>query len=276
MSLFTDLRDVLTPYAQRINGLKADLGDLTALETEDKTDLVSAINEAAESGLSDEAKAALLACFEQAAWTDDDGEQYYNALVQALGGAGNTPIYRLPAPVVFDGTNDVDTGEKFTWGKIYTLLIEYVPSTIDSNIRSVFCAIDQSATKYVALQVGNHWSTGAKTVWGVGLAQPSDRTANISVNSTARHVIVIDLTGSNVADKATYIHYYRNVTNNAYSNTTTVYEGVTRSDVETYQNIKLGSSAHANIYNFIGTISKFLLYKKELSSGEINSFLLNG
>lgn len=32
MSLFTDLRDVLTPYAKRINGLKADLGVLASLD----------------------------------------------------------------------------------------------------------------------------------------------------------------------------------------------------------------------------------------------------
>ena len=50
MSLYSDLNEVLTPYAQRIKDVKADLGDLSELETETKTDLVSAINEAASSG----------------------------------------------------------------------------------------------------------------------------------------------------------------------------------------------------------------------------------
>lgn len=35
-------------------------------------------------GLSDEAKAALLACFEHVAWADDDGQNYYDALHDAL------------------------------------------------------------------------------------------------------------------------------------------------------------------------------------------------
>ena len=37
-----------------------------------------------EPGLSEEAKAALLACFEHVAWTGDDGQDYYDALEEAL------------------------------------------------------------------------------------------------------------------------------------------------------------------------------------------------
>lgn len=57
MSLYSDLNEVLTPYAQRIKGLvtandeiKADLGNLSNLETTDKSSIVAAINEAAQSG----------------------------------------------------------------------------------------------------------------------------------------------------------------------------------------------------------------------------------
>ena len=57
MGLYNDLNEVLTPYANKIkelNGslgtLKADLGDLSQLQTEAKTDIVSAINEAAQTG----------------------------------------------------------------------------------------------------------------------------------------------------------------------------------------------------------------------------------
>jgi hypothetical protein len=55
-----------------ISQLSADLGDLSDLETESNTDLVSAINEAARSGLSDEVKEAILACFRNVPWIDGD------------------------------------------------------------------------------------------------------------------------------------------------------------------------------------------------------------
>lgn len=71
-----------------ICGLKADLGDLSELETETKTDLVSAINEAAQSGdgLTADIKEALLACFDHVVWDDDDptGQTYITALQNAL------------------------------------------------------------------------------------------------------------------------------------------------------------------------------------------------
>lgn len=75
-----------------IEGLKADLdtldeslGDLSELETESKTDLVSAINEAAQSGLSDAAKLALVACFDNVGWKGTDGSLYIDELKSALG-----------------------------------------------------------------------------------------------------------------------------------------------------------------------------------------------
>lgn len=50
MSLYSDLVEVLTPYANKIKGLVTDVGDLSDLDTEDKSNLVAAINEAAQSG----------------------------------------------------------------------------------------------------------------------------------------------------------------------------------------------------------------------------------
>lgn len=41
-------------------------------------------NIGADSGLSDEAKTALLACFEHVTWTDENGQDYYDALEAAL------------------------------------------------------------------------------------------------------------------------------------------------------------------------------------------------
>lgn len=50
MSLYSDLVEVLTPYANKIKGLVANLGNLSNLETTDKSSIVAAINEAARSG----------------------------------------------------------------------------------------------------------------------------------------------------------------------------------------------------------------------------------
>ncbi len=50
MSLYSDLNEVLTPYANKIKDLVANLGNLSNLETTDKSSIVAAINEAARSG----------------------------------------------------------------------------------------------------------------------------------------------------------------------------------------------------------------------------------
>lgn len=75
--------------AGAISELRADLGDLSGLETTAKTNLVAAINEAAQSGgsgdgLTAEVKDALLACFANVAWKDDGGQTYYDDLYDAL------------------------------------------------------------------------------------------------------------------------------------------------------------------------------------------------
>lgn len=67
------------------NNIVSKMGDLSQLETESKSNLVSAINEAAKSGLTDEAKDALLDCFEKVAWKSETiGRIAYNALRDAL------------------------------------------------------------------------------------------------------------------------------------------------------------------------------------------------
>lgn len=65
------------------------VGDLANLNTTEKNTLVGAINEVASGstggdGLTDDIKEALLACFEKVAWIDEDGQDYYGALYNAL------------------------------------------------------------------------------------------------------------------------------------------------------------------------------------------------
>lgn len=70
-----------------LSDLNSDIGDLTDLDTTVKTDLVSAINEVASGGggaLTQDTKQALLQCFAHTAWTDDQGQTYYDDLEDAL------------------------------------------------------------------------------------------------------------------------------------------------------------------------------------------------
>lgn len=63
--------------------MRESVGDLADLETEANTDLVSAVNEVAQRGLSDALKTALLNCFANVAWLDkrsDCYEELENAL----------------------------------------------------------------------------------------------------------------------------------------------------------------------------------------------------
>ncbi len=69
----------------QLDGIKADIGtvpDGQNLQGE-VSDLKSAI-EQIEPGLSDNAKAALLNCFQHVAWTDEHGQDYFDALEDAL------------------------------------------------------------------------------------------------------------------------------------------------------------------------------------------------
>ena len=74
-----------------ISNTNERLGNLSNLETEDKSNIVNAINEAAQSGgsgsgLTDDIKVSLLACFDHVAWSEDDptGKTYIDALREAL------------------------------------------------------------------------------------------------------------------------------------------------------------------------------------------------
>ena len=67
--------------------LRSDIGDLEDLETEDKSSLVNAINEArgsGGSGLTADIKTALLQIAQKVAYIDEDGQDYYDDLYDAL------------------------------------------------------------------------------------------------------------------------------------------------------------------------------------------------
>ena len=79
----------LTQHGTSIEEITDAIGDLSQLQTENKTDLVSAINEAAQtggsgSGLTAEIKNALLQIASKVAYIDAHGQDYYNALYDSF------------------------------------------------------------------------------------------------------------------------------------------------------------------------------------------------
>ena len=80
----SDIGDIQTD----LNDLRSDLGDLSELETEDTSSIVNAINEVASgssgSGLTADIKTALLQIAQKVAYIDEDGQDYYDDLYDAL------------------------------------------------------------------------------------------------------------------------------------------------------------------------------------------------
>jgi len=73
------------------------------------------------SGLSDEAKQALLACFEQVAWIGDDGQDYYDALESAL---------YPPADLVSISANYTQSGDVYDTDSLDSLKADLVVTAL--------------------------------------------------------------------------------------------------------------------------------------------------
>lgn len=87
MSNIDKMRVGSTTYDIADSTSRSAIGDLTQLNTSDKTSLVGAINEvkaSANGGLTNDIKEALLALLEKVAYIDEDGQDYYDALHDAL------------------------------------------------------------------------------------------------------------------------------------------------------------------------------------------------
>lgn len=180
MSLYSDLNEVLTPYANRIKGLKADLGDLDELETTAKTDLVSAINEAAASGgsgLTVEIKTALMNLVNHLVWDDDDptGQTYITALQNAL-------YQPIPATAISLSSNSLTIN---TLNSTQTLTATLTPANSTSSV------VWSSSNNAVAT-VDN----GVVTAIGYGTATITATAGNVSATCS---VIVAQVNLSSIS-----------------------------------------------------------------------------
>ena len=105
------------------------IGDLTDLDTTDKTNLVAAINEAAQSGgggggMSNAVKDALLQIASKVAYIDEDGQDYYDDLYNALYPA---------AEIVSINAEYTQTGTVYTTTSLEDLRNDLVVTAIYDN-----------------------------------------------------------------------------------------------------------------------------------------------
>lgn len=112
MSLYSDLNEVLTPYANKIKGLAASDDQIKA-DLEDLDDRVEALEAGGGgSGLTDDVKTALMNLADHLAWDDDDptGQTYITALYNALYPPADlvsiSAVYTQPGKVYSTNTLD--------------------------------------------------------------------------------------------------------------------------------------------------------------------------
>lgn len=194
MSLYSDLVAVLTPYANKIKGIIATVGDLNGLETTDKSSIVAAINEAAQSGGTEviiddtltqsgqaaDAKAAGDAISQLKADLDTVASSRLNFLALEQGGlnvnSGNPStlntyvrtISKITAPMHIETNEDILVSGVFVYEDDDT----FVSMSVPSDMRSV--DVNPSSGTYVRLVFRN---TGATTI------KPSDIQPDMTITN---------------------------------------------------------------------------------------------
>lgn len=118
------------------------------------------------SGLSDEAKEALLTCFKHAVWTDDSAYEYKNNLRKALYGWDTDTMYKLMnTPVSLDGSTTINT-DAIIWktDHSFTLFAEYIDNTnhsVDTENKMLFRQIRLNPWGAFYLQTYNGGNSGS-------------------------------------------------------------------------------------------------------------------
>lgn len=173
-------------------------------------------------GLSDDAKSALLACFEHVAWVDEHGQDYYDALESAL--------YQEPSPsaelvsisatfnagsnVIYDTTplNDlkqyltvIGTYSDSTTAQISSYSLS---GTLSAGSNTITVTKGEITTTFTVIAVA-YWQLDWIYTKGLpennGLTKETDGTATISLESNGLRVIAEDTSGKNVKYKYTGI-----------------------------------------------------------------------
>lgn len=274
------IEEIETTGNEVLDSIPADYTQLSEDVDNLKDDLAQIVP-----GLSAEAKAALLACFEHVAWTDAQGQDYYDTLYEALyeeePPTPPTPsdvLYKLSNPVYSGGDNSVDTGVivQRNNGK-YSLCIKFIVSndTPDSTGNSIFSMkYEGSGGNYYNVAINKRvvGRTVTRMMYGMGI--PWDDTASVSEGRYtlgAVYSIVLIIDSGNISSK---IYVYDTHTKQRYS-----YDKTLNADyLFNNQSIIAGKEAYHesgfSVVGFTGMIADLLIKKGELTETEINNYLL--
>lgn len=114
------------------------------------------------SGMSAEAVAALLDCFEHVAWVDDDGQDYYDALYEALTSEDPTPSATVTSiSAVFTQGNNVvyDTDSLDTLKQYLTVTANYSDSTTQTVTNYTLSGTLTAGTSTITVLYGGKTTT---------------------------------------------------------------------------------------------------------------------
>lgn len=141
-------------------------------------------------GLTEEAKAALMNCFAHVAWTDEHGQDYYDALAEALG-YEPTPVVKTLVSITANIEN-TSVVQNETYVPIGTVTAEYSDySTADVTASAQFSTIDTS-------------TTGAKTLTVTYTEDGIEATDTVTITVTAEPVPVTKVSISATKTKTSY------------------------------------------------------------------------
>lgn len=119
--------------------------------------VVDAINDSSGSGLTEDVKVALLACFEKVAWIDEDGQDYYDALYDALYPSTNlvsiSAVFNQGQNVIYV-TDSLDTLKQYL-----TVTAYYSDSTTETISTYVLSGTLTEGTSTITVSYGGKTTT---------------------------------------------------------------------------------------------------------------------
>ena len=233
--------------------------------SEDVSNLKSAINHV----LSAQLKTALLGCFDHVAWTDEHGQDYYDALYDALYNSDSRIVYEIPHGTdILDWSIDTEQ-HAFTLDEDFTFLarVSWLPSEAGA-----FLLDSQSVSSpIVGLRVQSGMSDNNTNVYflnqfngGVTASGAGTRTSNTFPANVNHNVIYIMKNDHKNMTIKTYVdgqlEYSDNRTLTGKDNTypSTYYIGKNHSDT---------------VRPWSGTIDLYRIYNEALTDSEIETIL---
>lgn len=194
-------------------------------------------------------------------------EEVSSNLLKVKGWANiEPPVYELEIPFESTGNNQIDTGFAYQIGHIYTVCFDVVVSSANVNVIGAIFSNKPSgaANRYSEMAITRLSSSSTALVyWGYGLRYENSQN-DVYIGDRVRAVATVD--GINYRWEQTFKNITRNITRH-FSR-----EGNAES-IATGVNVFIGATAGNRTAGFIGTLNEFMIYDRQFSSTEINSYI---